>query len=63
MPVGAWVAQVESKVLWERFETLDARLQAQEEHYAPGFQSGPMRYNFNEMPDFDVDDFVANWNK
>ena len=56
-------SDVEATALWERFKTLDAKLQADEEHFAPSFQSGPMRYYFNEMPaDFDVEDFIASWN-
>lgn len=52
----------EIETLWERFATLDARLQSHEEQYTPGFQSGPMRYFFEEMPgDFDVEDFIASW--
>ena len=52
----------ESEVLWERFKGLDARLQTDEEQFSPGFQSGPMRYHFNEMPaDFDVKGFIASW--
>lgn len=52
----------EADVLWERFQMLDALLQADEEHFVPGFQSGPMRYYFNEMPaDFSLADFVASW--
>ena len=52
----------ESDILWERFESLDAALQKDEEQFSPGFQSEPMRYNFNEMPnDFHLDDFIASW--
>ena len=54
--------RAESEVLWERSEPLDARLQADEEHFAPGFLSGPMRYYFNEMPaDLDVEAFMSSW--
>ena len=52
----------EADVLWERFKGIDAALQKDEEQFSPGFQSGPMRYNFNEMPaDFNLDDFIASW--
>ena len=52
----------EADALWERFEGLDAALQKDEEQFSPGFQSGPMRYNFNEMPaNFHFDDFIASW--
>ena len=52
----------ESDALWERFDRLDAALQKEEEQFSPGFQSEPMHYNFNEMPnDFHLDDFIASW--
>ena len=52
----------ELEQLWERFGALDSRLQADEEHYESLFQSGPMKYFFNDMPaDFGVDDFIASW--
>ena len=49
--------------LHKRFATLDRKLQAEQEHFAPGFQSSPMRYFFNQMPDdFTLEDFIASWN-
>ena len=55
-------SQTEAEILWDRFKTLDAKLQAEEEHFVPGFQSGPMRYYFNEMPaDFGVGNFINSW--
>ncbi len=55
-------SQAEADILWQRFKTLDAKLQAETEQFVPGFQSGPMRYFFEEMPDdFDVEDFIASW--
>ena len=52
----------EAVALWDRFKTLNAKLQADDEHFSPGFQSGPMRYYFNEMPaDFGVEEFIASW--
>ena len=52
----------ESVVLWERFSGLDARLQADTEQFVPGFQSGPMRYYFEETPDdVGVDALVSSW--
>ena len=55
-------SQEESQVLWERFETLDARLQADEENFAPGLLSEAMRYHFNELPaDLDMESFFAGW--
>ena len=54
----------EARILWERFKIIEAKLQADEEHFYPGFQSGPMRYFFNQMPtDFNVADLVASWNE
>ncbi len=53
----------ETTALLRRFATLDRKLQADEEHFSPGYQSGPMRYFFNEMPaDFGLNDFIASWN-
>lgn len=52
----------EAVILWERFKQLDALLKTDEERFSPGFQSGPMRYYFNEMPpNFGVSDFIASW--
>jgi ectoine hydroxylase-related dioxygenase (phytanoyl-CoA dioxygenase family) len=54
----------EADVLWERFQKLDALLQADEEQFVPGFQSGPMRYYFNEMPaGFGLAEFTAGWER
>ncbi len=52
----------ERDILWGRFATLDETIQSHKEEYIPGFQSGPMRYLFEEMPtNFDVEDFIASW--
>jgi hypothetical protein len=52
----------EAETLWNRFKPLDARLMADDTHFSPGFQSGPMRYHFNEMPaHFEVKEFIAGW--
>ena len=52
----------EADLLWQRFEVLDAKLQAEDELFVPGFQSGPMRYFFEEEPsNFEVEDFIASW--
>lgn len=52
----------EADLLWQRFEVLDAKLQTEEDLFVPGFQSGPMRYFFEEEPsNFGVDDFIASW--
>ena len=52
----------ETDLLWQRFEVLDAKLQTDEDLFVPGFQSGPMRYFFEEEPsNFEVEDFIASW--
>ena len=52
----------EAGTLWRRFEPLDKLLQTDAEHFVPGFQSGPMRYHFNEMPgEYSTSDFIAGW--
>lgn len=57
-----WFTRDEASLLWERFQPLDARLKTDEEHFLPGFQSGAMRYYFNEMPpNYGVADFIENW--
>ena len=60
--IGPRFTDKEMDTLWSRFEPLDARLQADEEQFTPGFQSKPMRYYFEEMPEgYSVEDFVASW--
>ena len=55
-------SKAEADLLWQRFKALDAKLQAEEELFVPGFQSGPMRYFFEEEPsNFEVEDFIASW--
>ena len=62
MVIGPRFSKKEKELLWSRFESLDHRLQADEEQFVPGFQSGPMHYFFEEIPEgLDVDSFVANW--
>lgn len=52
----------ELDILWQRFAILDKKLQSDTEQYTPGFQSGRMKYFFNELPkDFEVEDFIASW--
>ena len=52
----------EIEELWERFEPLDVKLKTEEDQFTPGFQSQPMKYNFEEMPEgFGVEEFVASW--
>jgi len=53
----------EAEALHRRFAILDDKLQAEDDHFAPGFQARPMRYFFNEMPaDFTLEDFIGSWN-
>ncbi len=52
----------ESQTLWSRFDGLDAMLQDDAEMFEPAFQSGPMYYYFNELPDgVDTESFIASW--
>lgn len=52
----------EARSLWRRFQPLDTLLQSEKERFVPGFQSGPMKYFFNEMPqNYTTCDFVSNW--
>ena len=52
----------ELEQLWCRFAVLDSKLQSDVEQYEPLFQSGPMKYFFNEMPKgFDVNNFISSW--
>jgi hypothetical protein len=52
----------ESETLWSRFEGLDAMLRDDVEMFEPAFQSGPMYYYFNELPDgVNTESFIASW--
>lgn len=54
----------ELEQLWERFSVLDSKLQTDTEQYESLFQSGPMKYNFYDMPaNFGVEDFIASWQR
>ena len=54
----------EAERLERRFAPLHARLLTETEQFVPGFQSGPTRYRFEDMPpDFEVDDFIASWSQ
>ena len=60
--IAQYFSSEELEALWARFVPLDAKLQLDTEQYVPGFQSGPMKYCFYEMPsNFDVEDFIASW--
>jgi len=48
--------------LWQRFATLDAKLQADTHQMVAGTQSAPTKYRVYDMPAaFDVEDFIASW--
>ena len=52
----------ELTTLWDRFGGLDALLQDDVEMFEPAFQSGPMHYYFNELPEgADTESFIASW--
>ena len=52
----------ESVTLWDRFEGLDTMLQDDVEMFEPAFQSGPMHYYFNDLPEgADAERFIASW--
>ena len=52
----------EAEQLWQRFETLDARLQADSDQFEPMMHVTSTRYRFYDMPEeFEVDDFIASW--
>ena len=54
----------EADCLWQRCSTLDARLQADAEHFVPGFQAQPMHYYFEAMPTpFGVEHFISSWSE
>lgn len=52
----------EAEVLWDRFRWVDESMQGDREDKAPGFQGGPTRYHFDEVPSWlTVDNFVERW--
>ena len=52
----------EASLLWDRFSPLEDLLQADEEHFVPGFQAVSMKHYFNEMPaDYGTAEFIASW--
>ncbi len=52
----------ETDLLWRRFAVMDDRLKSDTDQYVPGFQTGPTKYIFNEMPaNFEVEEFIASW--
>jgi len=54
----------ERELLWQRSIVLDQVLQSDKPQLVPGFQNKePTPYTFNEMPDFDLDNFVTSWDR
>ena len=52
----------EAELLWHRFKPLDALLRSEEEQFQPGFQSGLMKYHFNDMPpNYTTSEFISSW--
>ena len=52
----------ETRLLWRRFLEMENRLKSKEDQYEPGFQTGPTKYYFYDMPsNYEVEDFVASW--
>ena len=61
---AARFSPAEADLLWRRCSTLDARLQADGEHFVPGFQAQPMHYYFEAMPTpFGIEDFISSWSE
>ena len=60
-PLSGKFTKDELDQIWCRFAVLDRKLRSEEKQYIPLFQSGPMDYYFNEMPDWEVTDFIASW--
>ncbi len=55
-------SEADANALWRCFAALDAKLQADEEQFVPGYQSGPTRYVFEKMPpNVGVEEFIASW--
>ena len=50
----------ESTALWQRFAELDAALQT-EDHHVASFQGGAVPYEFNRLPEMDMNSFLAGW--
>lgn len=60
--VGDRFTQEEAETVWQRFATFDRLLQVEEPYLIPGFQTKEAStYNFNKMPDMDVEGFIASW--
>ena len=60
--VDECLADAEIESLWERFAPLDEKLRTDEDQFTAGFQSRPMKYHFEAMPEnCGVDEFVATW--
>ena len=54
----------EIDLIWQRFGTLDAKLQTDVEQIYAGAQGTPTRYRGYKMPaDFEVEDFIVSWSE
>ena len=61
-PIRARFTADEAGQLWQRFKTLDAKLQADCDQFEPMMHVTSTRYRFYDMPEnFEVDDFIASW--
>jgi hypothetical protein len=61
-PLADRFTPAEASMLWDRFRWVDDGMQRDREEPCPGFQGGPTRYFFNEVPKgLTVDDFIASW--
>ena len=59
---GTRFSRSEIDTLWRRFGALDDALRTDEEQYLPGLQIvGPSHCNLYDMPDMDLEGFVASW--
>ena len=64
LPLANRFSFEQARKLWNRFKSVDARIQSEVETAAPGYENRPSRYHFNEMPtDFSVQDFTAGWSQ
>ena len=53
---------LELELLWRRCRYVDERLRHDEEHFIPGYQSGPMVYHFEDVVEpVETSHFVASW--
>ena len=61
-PLGAHFSPQEADLLWQRFKPVDDAMRCEEEQFLPGFQGGPTRYRFEDVPDdLTVEGWMAGW--